>query len=175
VDDLKARITVSLVSSRILNLFESGDLQFNLDQASFTQDCADNGDVSYTIQPDGGLTDYQGPAGCLCDKSSTVCSVCAPFTDLTNGKCQCTFEYDFQIDTDGNNATLSVQNVELTEDLFNDCASIGCNDIFNVPTFNVSSKSAKKKLQQAWNNLECSVYYTAYSQAVIDQDCTKIA
>lgn len=36
VNDIKTRITVSFISNRLLNLFESGDLEFVLDLASFS-------------------------------------------------------------------------------------------------------------------------------------------
>jgi len=115
VKDLRTRITVSLLSNRLLKYFESGDLKFQLDRDAFTQDCNGHDDLEYIIEPDGGVTDYNGPAGCLCEESSSTCNVCSPFTDLKNGKCQCGFEYDFEIDADGNNATLHIQNVILSE------------------------------------------------------------
>ena len=41
--------------------------------------------------------------------------------------------------------------------------------------FDVSSKATKKKLQHAWSKLRCSIYSTAYSQAVLEGECNKIA
>ena len=103
-----------------MNLFESGDLEISLDFDAFTQDCQGHEDLSYEIKPEGGLTDFDGPAGCLCEKNENTCNVCSPFTDLDDGKCECTFEYEFDIDSSKNNATLSIQNVILSDNLFKD-------------------------------------------------------
>ena len=79
---------------------------------------------AYTIDPANNVTDYEGPAGCLCKKNANTCLTCDPLTNLKNGACNCEFNYNLTINNDNNTMTVSIENVELSDMLALDQSTI---------------------------------------------------